>query len=91
MVECQHDSLITGVRFPYRLPDEKDSTSMSAVENYDGLCGTIHLLASSDKQVRCSYEFGHHGPHSWDNKIIGINFHARLPGSASSWFEKYCK
>jgi hypothetical protein len=64
---------------------------MSTVENYDGLCGVIHRFASSDKQVRCSYEFGHSGPHSWANKIIGVNFYARLPGSASSWFEKYCK
>ena len=38
---------------------------MSTVENYDGLCGIIHIYSSSSKQVRCSYEFGHHGQHSW--------------------------
>ena len=43
---------------------------MSTVENYDGLCGIIHLYASSDKQVRCTYELGHHGKHSWANKNV---------------------
>jgi hypothetical protein len=46
---------------------------MSTVENYDGLCGIIHLSASSDKQVRCSYELGHHGQHSWANKSVGFH------------------
>lgn len=41
---------------------------MSTVESYDGLCGIIHPSASSDRQVRCSYELGHHGSHSW-NKV----------------------
>ena len=38
---------------------------MSSLESYDGLCGIIHLNASSNQQVRCKYEFGHHGDHSW--------------------------
>lgn len=46
---------------------------MSSVENYDGLCGVIHLNASSDQQVRCSFEFGHHGPHSWEKKQVGLH------------------
>jgi hypothetical protein len=40
---------------------------MSNIENYDGLCGIIHLYASSCKQVRCKYDFGHGGTHSWNN------------------------
>ena len=36
-----------------------------SVEDFDGLCGIIHLYASSSQQVRCKYEFGHGGPHSW--------------------------
>jgi hypothetical protein len=46
---------------------------MSAVESYDGLCGIIHLYASSEKQVRCKYEFGHHGPHSWVKEKVSYN------------------
>jgi hypothetical protein len=46
---------------------------MSSVENYDGLCGVIHLLASSEQQVRCKYEFGHHGPHSWAKEQVGFS------------------
>lgn len=46
---------------------------MSTVENYDGLCGIIHLYSSSDKQVRCSYELGHYGPHSWANKRVAFH------------------
>lgn len=46
---------------------------MSTVENYDGLCGIIHLHASSDKQVRCDYELGHHGAHSWANKKVALH------------------
>lgn len=38
---------------------------MSTVENYDGLCGIISIYASSDNQVRCHYELGHHGPCSF--------------------------
>ena len=38
---------------------------MSAVESFDGLCGIIHRHSTSDQQVRCKYEFGHQGPHSW--------------------------
>lgn len=63
---------------------------MSSVESYDGLCGVIHLGASSDCQVRCTYEVDHYGPHSWEGKIITLSFYHRLPGWASSWFDKYC-
>lgn len=61
------------------------------IESYDGLCGIIHRGASSDCQVRCTYELGHSGKHSWDKKILGLSFYHRLPGDARSWFEKYCK
>ena len=46
---------------------------MSSVESYDGLCGIIHIHSSSDKQVRCKYEFGHHGPHSWAKTQVGLH------------------
>ena len=46
---------------------------MSTVENYDGLCGVIHRYASSDKQVRCNYELGHHGSHSWAKKKVAFH------------------
>lgn len=46
---------------------------MSTVENYDGLCGITHLYASSGKQVKCTYEFGHHGEHSWVNKKVALH------------------
>jgi hypothetical protein len=36
------------------------------VENYDGLCGIIADFASSDNQLRCHYEIGHHGPCSFE-------------------------
>lgn len=49
---------------------------MSSVENYDGLCGIIHLASSSDRQVRCKYDFGHGGPHSWEKEIVEIVIHA---------------
>lgn len=39
---------------------------MSTIESYDGLCGIIHLSSTSDQRVRCKYELGHTGPHSWD-------------------------
>jgi hypothetical protein len=47
---------------------------MSSVESFDGLCGIIHQYADSDKQVRCLYEFGHHGPCSW-KEIKGLTLH----------------
>lgn len=46
---------------------------MSSIEDYSGLCGQIHLRSSSEKRVRCNYEFGHAGPHSWANKVIGLS------------------
>jgi hypothetical protein len=63
---------------------------MSNVESYDGLCGIPHLCSSSDSQIRCYYEAGHHGPHSWEGRHVGFSLYARLPGWASSWFDKYC-
>lgn len=38
---------------------------MSSID-FDGLCGIIHLCASSNQQVRCKYKFGHDGPHSFE-------------------------
>lgn len=35
------------------------------IESYDGLCGIIADFASSDNQIRCHYELGHHGPCSF--------------------------
>lgn len=46
---------------------------MSSIESYDGLCGIIHLNSSSDQRVRCHFEFGHSGPHSWENKKVGLS------------------
>lgn len=34
---------------------------MSAIEDFDGLCGIISRFASSTQQVRCKYKFGHNG------------------------------
>jgi hypothetical protein len=31
----------------------------------DGTCGIIAPFASSDLQIQCQYELGHHGDHSW--------------------------
>lgn len=48
---------------------------MSAtVESYDGLCGIIYHYSTSDRQVRCKYEFGHGGPHSWEKQLSGSPF-----------------
>ena len=33
--------------------------------DFDGLCGIIAPFASSDLQLRCQHELGHHGPCSW--------------------------
>ncbi len=46
---------------------------MSHIESYDGLCGIIHLYASSDQRVRCKYEFGHSGSHSWEKVAVGLH------------------
>lgn len=46
---------------------------MSNIESYDGLCGIIHLYATSDKQVRCHHSLGHHGKHSWADKKIALH------------------
>lgn len=58
---------------------------MSTVENYDGLCGIICLYASSDKQVKCNFELGHHGPHSWANKKVGFHI---FGGCEDRWYEE---
>ena len=44
-----------------------------SVEDFDGLCGIIHLNATSDLQVRCLYEFGHGGKHSWEDVQVGLH------------------
>lgn len=58
---------------------------MSSLESFDGLCGIIHLCATSDQQVRCKYEFGHSGPHSWDKiedkQFKGFFLHTSSLGS----------
>lgn len=38
---------------------------MSALKSYDGLCGIISQYATSDRQLRCYFEFGHSGPCSY--------------------------
>ena len=53
----------------------------TTVEDYDGLCGLWHPRASSDKQVRCKFELGHHGPCSWKD-VKGFTF--RIGGSVCS-------
>lgn len=58
---------------------------MSTVDNYDGLCGIIHLHATSDKQVRCSYELGHHGKHSWANKSVAYHI---FGGTEDRWYQE---
>ena len=35
------------------------------IETYDGLGGCIANFGSSDLQIKCSYELGHHGDCSW--------------------------
>jgi hypothetical protein len=42
---------------------------MSGLEDTDGLCGVIHRNATSSQQVRCKYEFGHEGPHSYEGTV----------------------
>ena len=40
---------------------------MSAtVEDYSGLCGIIPTFSNSSRQIRCTYELGHHGPCSFE-------------------------
>lgn len=39
---------------------------MSSLEDYDGLCGIIDIHSNSDLRIRCKYEFGHQGPHSYE-------------------------
>jgi hypothetical protein len=38
---------------------------MSSTESFDGLCGIIADFATSDLQLRCTYELGHYGPCSF--------------------------
>ena len=42
---------------------------MSSIESFDGLCGIICMYSTFDQQVRCKYEFGHTGDHSWVKKL----------------------
>ena len=37
-----------------------------AIESYDGLCGICARFGSADLQLRCKYELGHVGAHSWE-------------------------
>jgi hypothetical protein len=39
---------------------------MSSVETFDGLCGIIATFASSDLQIRCTYELDHYGDCSFE-------------------------
>lgn len=43
---------------------------------YDGLCGIPALYPTSEgRYVRCRYDFGHHGDHSWKGKRgTGVHF-----------------
>lgn len=43
--------------------------NMSSLESFDGLCGIIHVNSTSEQQVRCKYEFGHYGEHSWVKNV----------------------
>jgi hypothetical protein len=36
------------------------------LESFDGLCGIIAEFSSSELQLRCKHELGHHGSHSWE-------------------------
>lgn len=42
---------------------------MSSIESFDGLCGIIYRMSTSEQQVRCKYKFGHDGPHSWEKNL----------------------
>ena len=44
--------------------------------NYDGLCGIIPTFATSDNQIRCQYELGHHGPCSFEKYRRHFYFYA---------------
>lgn len=41
---------------------------MSGLESFDGKCGVIRPGSTSDQQVRCVYDFGHWGKHSWEKR-----------------------
>jgi hypothetical protein len=58
---------------------------MSSIENYEGLCGIIHLNSTSDQRVRCKYEFGHSGDHSWANKKVGLTIFAGAISPVEYW------
>jgi len=51
---------------------------MNETIDFDGLCGVIYMHASSDKQVRCKYEFGHGGPHSYEKNLPTFRCGIRL-------------
>jgi hypothetical protein len=58
-----------------------------SVEDFDGLCGIIYLHACSDQQIRCKYEFGHEGPHSYEGTLA--TDWCFLGGVATHPVEKY--
>lgn len=62
-----------------------------SIESYDGLCGLIHLNSSSDLRVRCKYEFGHSGPHSWDKKNVGMTIVGGTVYSCSDSYQEFWK
>jgi hypothetical protein len=64
MVECLLDSQDIVGSIP-SLPTRRKQMS-GTVEDFDGLCGIIANFASSDLQLRCSYEMGHQGPCSFE-------------------------
>jgi hypothetical protein len=37
-----------------------------SLKSYDGLCGVIYPYSTSDRQIRCKYDWTHTGKHSWD-------------------------
>lgn len=59
---------------------------MNTVENFDGLCGVIADFATSDLQLRCKYEFGHEGKHSFEKYRSNFNI---TGGSSLEEYEKW--
>ena len=44
------------------------------MNNFDGLCRIIWRHSRSDNQIRCQYEFGHGGKHSWQKAEDSTRF-----------------
>jgi len=51
------------------ISDRSKRKFMSATTDFDGLCGNIPFNSSSSQQVRCKYEFGHEGSHSYEKTV----------------------